>query len=173
MRGRAHMRPTTVASKAIANPPMPLRMKRPRRSKRLNDTASALVLPRFANQLFPDVALEFAEVIVTVPYFAGPEFLDRGVILSGDVAEVLHGALVGPGQAVFAVRDAGWRPGQRTIERDVVIEIGRGRGDADALVRLPVPLQHDVAGVLDFGHVVGEGAALVLAPADELLIVLD
>src|SRR6266540_2485532 len=106
--GRLHVTPTTVASNATAKPPMPPRIKMPRRSKLLNGTASALDLPRFANELLPDVALE-------------------------------------------------------------LVEIEGRRGHPDAHVGVSVTLQQYVARVLDFGSVMKERSALVVAPADELL----
>src|SRR6266545_1675133 len=173
MMGRLHVTPTTVASNATAKPPMPLRIKMPRRSRLLNGTASALDLPRLANEPFPDVSVELVEVIVAASYFGGAEVLDRRVVLPSDVAEIRHGALIGPRQSLVALRDGlGWAD-ELAIEGEPVVEIERGGGRADARVGLAVTLQHNVARVLDFGGIVNECSALVVAPADELLIVFD
>src|SRR6266540_3696866 len=173
MMGRLHVTPTTVASNATAKPPMPIRIKMPRRSRLLNGTASALDLPRLANEPFPDVSVELVEVIVAASYFGGAEVLDRRVVLPSDVAEIRHGVLIGPGQSLVALRDGlGWAD-ELAIEGEPVVEIERGGGHADAHVGLAVTSQHNFVRVLDFGSIVNECSALVVAPADELLIVFD
>src|SRR5215470_4536444 len=96
MMGRLQVTPTTVASSASVKAPTPPRMRRPRRSRRLSATVSALDLPRLPDEPFADVALELVEVVLATPDLAGPEALDGRVVLPGDVAEVLHRALVGP-----------------------------------------------------------------------------
>src|SRR5438128_2496342 len=173
MMGRLHVTPSTVASNTTAKPPMPLRIQMPRRSRLLNGTASALDFPCLANELFPDVSLELVEVVVAASYFGGTQVLDRRVVLPGDVAEVLHGALVGPGQSLFALRDCLGRTDEMAIEREAVVEIERRRGLARARVGLPVALHDDVARVLDYRRFMNERPALVDGPADELLIVFD
>src|SRR6267142_4474023 len=173
MMARLHVTPSTVASNTTAKPPMPLRIQMPRRSRLLNGTASALDFPCLANELFPDVSLELVEVIVAASNFGGTQALDRRVVLPGDISEVLHGALVGPGQALFALGDCLGRRDEMALEREAVVEIERRRGLPHARVGLPVALQHDVARVLDFGRVMHERPSLVDASADELLIVFD
>src|SRR5580765_345180 len=173
MIGRVHVTPSTVASNTTAKAPMPLRIQMPRRSRWLNGTASALDFPGLANELFPDVALELVEIVVAAPDLGGTQVLDRRVVLPGDIAEVLDGALVGLRQSFLAFRDGlGW-PDEAAVEREAVVEIERRRRLAHARVRLPVALQDDVARVLDFRRVVHERSTLVDAPADELLIVFD
>src|SRR5215510_15499797 len=105
MMGRLQVTPTTVASNASVKAPTPLRMRRPRRSRRLSGTASALGLPRLPDEPFADVALELVEVVLAAPDLGRPEVLDGHVVLSGDVAEVLHRALVGPGQPLLVHRE--------------------------------------------------------------------
>src|SRR5687767_12286903 len=98
MMGRLQVTPTTVASSTTAKAPTPLRMRIPRRSSRLRATASALDLPRLPDEPLADVAVELVEVVLAAPDLAGPEALDGRVVLPGDVAEVLHRALVRPRQ---------------------------------------------------------------------------
>src|SRR5687768_4539185 len=105
MIGRVHITPTTVASRAMANPPMPHRMKMPRRSRLLSGTASALGLPLLAHELLADVPLELAEVVVAAPDLGRPEVLDGRVVLAGHLAELLHGARVRPRQPLLALGD--------------------------------------------------------------------
>src|SRR5438094_1913288 len=173
MMGRVHVTPTTVASNTTAKAPMPPRITMPRRSKLLNGTASALDLPRLANEPFADIALELIEVIVATSNFGGPEILDRRVVLPSDLAEVFHGALVGPGQSLLVLRDRVGRPHEMALEREAVAEIVRRGGHSHARVGLSVALQQDVARILDLGDLMDERSALVIAPADELLIVFD
>src|SRR5262245_18927755 len=152
---------------------MPLRIQRPRRSWLLSGTASALDFPCLANQLFSNVALELVEVIVAAPDLSGPEVLDGRVVLPGDLAEVLQRAVVRPGQPLVALRDRLGRSDEPVIEREALVEVEGRRGHSAARIGLPVPLQQDVARVLDLGDLEHERAALVLAAADELLKVLD
>src|SRR5499426_3121036 len=173
MMGRLHVTPTTAASSTTVKAPTPPRIKRPRRSRVLSGTASALGLPRFADKPFSDVALELAEVVFAAPDLGGAKVLDRGVVLPRDVAEVLDRALVGPGQPRLVLRDGLGRPHQRALERDAVVEVERRRGGPRARVGLPVALQQDIARVLDLGRLVDERPALVVALADELLVVFD
>src|SRR5882672_1457026 len=141
MMGRAHITTTTVASNATAKPPMPPRIKMPRRSKLLNGTASALDLPRFANEPLSDVSLELVKGILAASDFGRAEVLNRRVVLPSNVVEVLHGALVGPGQSLFALRDClGW-PDELAIERKAIVEIEGRRGHPDAHVVVSVTLQ--------------------------------
>src|ERR687888_1303436 len=148
MIGRPHLSTATVASNATATPPMPHRMRMPRRSRLLRGTASALRLPLFSSELLADVLLELAEVEIAASDLRGAQALHGGVVLPGQLAEVLHRALVGAGQPLLVLRDAGGGPGGIPIEVDGVGEIGRSGGDADAQVRLAIPLEHDVARVL-------------------------
>src|SRR5215510_10657843 len=173
MIGRLHVTPTTAASSTTAKAPTPPRIRRPRRSRVLSGTASALDLPRFADEPLADVALELAEVVLAAPDLGGAKILDRGVVLPRDVAEVLDRALVGPGQPRLVLRDGLGRPHQRALERDAVVEVERRRGGPRARVGLPVALQQDIARVLDLCRLVDERPALVVALADELLIVFD
>src|SRR5690349_10820044 len=171
--GRLHVTPSTVASSTSAKTPTPLRIRRPRRSRLLSGTASALDFPRLADELFPDVAVELVEIIIAAPDLGGPERVDGHVVLARDVAEVLHRALVRAGKTLLALRDRLGRLDQMAVEREAVVEVERRRGIARARVGLPVPLQQDVARVLDLGRLVHESSPLVAAPADELLIDVD
>src|SRR5262245_7218207 len=173
MTGRLHVNPTTVASNTTAKAPTPLRIKRPRRSRLLSGTASALDLPRFADESFSDVALELAEVVLAAPDLGGAEAVDRHVVVASDVAEVFHRALVGPGQPRLVLRDGLGRPHERSLEREAVVEVERRRGGSRARVGLAVALEQDVARILDLGRLVDERPTLVVALADELLIVVD
>src|SRR5580765_3676372 len=116
MIGRLHVTPTTVASSTTAKAPTPLRMRRPRRSRRLSGTASALDLPRLPDEPFADIALDLVEVVLAAPDLAGPEVLDGRVVLPGDVAEVLHRALVGPGKPQLVLGDPVGRPHGMGVE---------------------------------------------------------
>src|SRR5262245_7489150 len=145
MIGRLHVTPTTVASSATTTAPTPLRMKRPRRSRRLSGTASALDLPRLPDEPFANVALELVEVVVAASDLGGPEVLDGRVVLPGDVAEVLRRALVGPGQPLLVVRERSGRPREMGVEREGVREIVRRRGRSRTRVGLPVALQQNIA----------------------------
>src|SRR5499427_3230785 len=173
MIGRLQVTPTTVASSTTATAPTPPRIARPRRSSLLSGTASALDLPRFPDEPFADIALELAEVVLAAADLAGAEVLDRRVVLPRDIAEVLHRGLVGPGQALLVLRRRLGRPHERRVEREGVVEVVRRRGRPRARVGLPIPLQQDIARVLDLGRFVQERAALLVALADELLVVLD
>src|SRR5215831_11334885 len=173
MMGRLHVTPTTAASSTTAKAPTPLRITRPRRSRVLRGTASALDLPRFADEPFSDVTLELVEVVVAAPDLGGAKVLDRRVVLPRDIAEVFHRALVGPGQPRVLLRDGLGRPHQGGLEREAVVEVERRRRGSRARVGLPVALQQDVARVLDLGRLVHERPALVVAFADELLVVFD
>src|SRR5262245_45492247 len=173
MMGRLNVTPTTVASSTTAKAPTPHRLKMPRRSRLLSGTASALDLPRLPDEPFADLALELVEVVLAAPDVAGPEVLDGRVVLPGDVAEVFHRALVGPGQPLLVLRDRLGRPQEIGVEGEAVREIVRRRGRPRTRVVLPVALQQDAARVLHLGHLVHERSALVVALADELLIVFD
>src|SRR5215475_2557726 len=105
MRGRLNVTPTTVASNTTAKTLTPVRMAIPLRSRLVSGTASALGLPRLPDEPFADVALELVEVVLAAPDLGRPEVLDGHVVLSGDVAEVLHRALVGPGQPLLVHRE--------------------------------------------------------------------
>src|SRR5262245_26152289 len=142
------MTPTTVASSARTRAPTTHKMRMPCRSDLLSGTISAFELPLFATQFFPDVLFKLGEVEVAPPNFDGTEVLRRRIVLLGEIAEVFHRALVPPRQALFAVRDAGRRPDQIAVEAHVLAEIGRRRRRAGADIRLAVPLEDDVAGVL-------------------------
>src|SRR5262245_40126541 len=168
--GRLHVTPTTVASRTTATAPTPLRMKRPRRSRRLSGTASALDLPRLPDEPFPDVALQLVEIELAAPDLAGPEVVDGRVVLPDDVAEVVHRPLVGPRQPVLVLGHRLGRPPEIGVEREAVREIVGRRGRSRAGVGLPVALEHDVARVLQLGHLVHERSALFVALAAELLI---
>src|SRR5262245_32679645 len=173
MTGRAHMTPTTVASKATASPPTPHRITMPRRSSLLSGTASALELPLFPDELLPDVSLQLAEVVVAASDLGRPEVLEGRVVLPRHLTELLHGALVGPREPRLRLREDRRRGGEMGIESDALFEVGRRRGHADTQVRLSIMLQHDIAGVLDFGGVVNERAAVIVGPAHELLVIFD
>src|SRR5213593_1637970 len=173
MSGRVHMTPATVASATTAKPAIPHRMRMPRRSARLNGTASTLAVPLFSGELFPDVPLELAEVEVAASNLGRTEVLHGCVVLPRDVAELLHRAVVRARQALLALRQSNGGIAETGIETDRVVEIRRRRGHANAHVRLAIPLQHDVARVLDLGGVVHVSPPLLLRPRDELLIVLD
>src|SRR5215510_12969144 len=173
MIGRLQVTPTTAASSTTAKAPTPPRIRRPRRSRVLSGTASALDLPRFADEPLADVALELAEVVLAAPNLGGAKILDRRVVLPRDVAEVLHRGLVGPGQPLLVLRDRLGRPHQRRVEHEAVVEVVGRRRRPRARIGLPVALQQDIARVLDLGRLVHERAALLVALADELLVVLD
>src|SRR5262245_14092976 len=136
MIGRLHVTPTTVASSTTATAPTPLRMTRPRRSRRLSGTGSAPDLPRLPDEPLADVALELVEVVLAAPDLGGPEVLDGRVVLPGDVAEVLHRALVGSGQPLLVFRQRSGRPHEMGVEREGVREIVRRRGRSRARVGL-------------------------------------
>src|SRR5262249_24871744 len=171
--GRAHMTPTTVASRATTRTPMTHKMRMPCRSDLLSGTISAFELPLFATQFFPDVLFQLGEVEVAPTDFDGPEVLRRRIVLLGEVAEVFHRALVRPRQALLVVRDAGRRPDQIALEAHVLAEIRRRRRRAGADIRLAVPLEDDIAGVLELGRLTREGPPLLLGVAEQLLVVLD
>src|SRR5687767_15696797 len=109
MIGRVHMTVITLASNVMTTPPTPQRMKIPRRSRRLSDTTSALDLVLLSNQLLSDIALQLAQVVVPAPNLGCPEILHRRVVLTGDVAELLHGILVRPREPLLALGDPGGR----------------------------------------------------------------
>src|SRR5262245_34090691 len=132
MTGRAHMTPTTAASKARASPPTPHRIAMPRRSSLLSGTASALELPLFPDELLPDVSLQLAEVVVAASYLGRPEILEGRVVLPRHLAELLHGALVGPREPRLGLREDRRRCDEMGVESDALFEVGRRRGHADS-----------------------------------------
>src|SRR5262249_55056657 len=142
--GRAHITPSTVASSATTRTPMTPRISSPCRSDLLSATASALELPFFARQLLLDVPLELGEIEIAAANLRGAETLHRRIVLPRDVAEVLHRALVEPGQPLLALRGAGRRTDQIALEADALGKIQRRRRLAGAHVRLSIALDDDV-----------------------------
>src|SRR4029453_4415607 len=126
-----------------------------------------------SDELLPDVSLELAEVVVAASYLGRPEVLEGRVVLPRHLAELLHGALVRSRESRLALREGRRRGDEMGVESDALFEVGRRRGHADTQVRLSIMLQHDIAGVLDLGGVVNERPAVIVGPADELLVVFD
>src|SRR4029079_7646696 len=127
MMGRLQVTPTTAASSTAAKAPTPLRMTMPRRSRLLRGTASALDLPRSPDESFANLALQLVEVVLAAADLAGPEILDGRVVVPGDVAEVLHRALVGRQQSRLVRRDRLGRPHEIAVEGEAILEIVRCR----------------------------------------------
>src|SRR5262249_56041503 len=86
---------------------------------------SALELPLFPDELLSDVSLELAEVVVAASYLGRPEVLEGRVVLARHLAELLHGALVGPREPRLGLREDRRRGDEMGIESDALFEVGR------------------------------------------------